>query len=74
MTCSGSIVSCFYSLQHLLQIDGMDLLTKGVTVTSFIIYNWIEQPHKQEVLKETMDLLVQKVIDPYTGRQSIQTR
>lgn len=49
------------------QIDHMDLLTKGPIVTNFIIYGWIEQPNKQEVLQETMDLLVKKVLVPYTG-------
>ena len=46
----------------------MDLLTKGVTVGSFLIYNWIELSHKQQVIQETMDLLVQKVLQPDAGR------
>ena len=50
-----------------LQIDHMDLLTKGVIVTSFLIYAWIEEPHKQSVIQETMDLLVQKVLVPHAG-------
>lgn len=51
------------------EIDHMDLLTKGPIVTNFIIYGWIEQPNKQEVLQETMDLLVKKVLVPYTGKK-----
>ena len=45
----------------------MDLMVKNCTVGSFLIYQWIEQPHKQAVLQETMELLAQKVIVPYTG-------
>ena len=51
----------------LVQFDCMDLLSKGPTITNFLIYGWIEQPNKQEVLQETMDLLVKKVLVPYTG-------
>ena len=49
------------------QFDHMALLTKSPIITNFLIYAWIEQPHKQEVLQETMDLLVNKVLEPYSG-------
>lgn len=49
------------------QIDRMDLMMKGCTVGNFLIYKWIEQPAKQEVLQETMDLLVKQVIVPFSG-------
>ncbi len=51
----------------MLQVDQMDLMMKGCTVGSFLIYQWIELPHKQAVLQETMELLVKKVLVPYTG-------
>ena len=37
------------------------------TVTGFLIYDWIEKPHKQEVIKEVLSLLEQKVLDPRSG-------
>ena len=54
------------------QIDHMDLLTKGCQVGSFLIYSWIEQPHKQQVIQETMDLLVQKVLVPAAGMDLVE--
>ncbi|KAK9865601.1 hypothetical protein WJX84_007390 [Apatococcus fuscideae] len=51
------------------EVDHMDILTKSPIITNFLIYAWVEQPHKQEVLQETMDLLVKKVLDPYTGKK-----
>ena len=54
------------------QIDHMDLLTKGCQVGSFLIYSWIEQPHKQQIIQETMDLLVQKVLVPAAGMDLVE--
>ena len=56
----------------MVQIDHMDLLTKGCTVGSFLIYSWIEQSHKQQVVQETMDLLVQKVLVPAAGMDLVE--
>lgn len=36
-------------------------------VTGFLIYDWIEQPKKQEIIKEVLSLLEQKVLDPHSG-------
>lgn len=45
-----------------------DILAQTKTLTGFLIYDWIEQPHKQEVIKEVLSLLEQKVLDPHSGR------
>ena len=36
-------------------------------VTGFLIYDWIEQPKKQEIIKEVVSLLEQKVLVPHSG-------
>lgn len=37
------------------------------TMTGFIIYDWIEQPKKQEIIQEVLKLLEQKVLEPHSG-------
>ena len=37
------------------------------TMTGFLIYDWIEQPKKQEIIKEVLSLLEQKVLEPHSG-------
>jgi len=32
-----------------------------------LIYDWIEKPHKQEVIKEVLSLLEQKILEPNSG-------
>lgn len=51
----------------MLQVGNMDLLGQLKTVTGFICYDWIEAPHKQAVIAETMDLLVRRVLVPDKG-------
>ncbi len=36
-------------------------------LTGFLIYDWIEKPHKQEVIKEVLSLLEQKILEPNSG-------
>ncbi len=38
------------------------------TLTGFLIYDWIEQPQKQEIIKEVLSLLEQKVLEPHSGK------
>lgn len=45
-----------------------DLLALTKTMTGFLIYDWIEQPAKQEIIKEVLSLLEQKVLEPHSGR------
>lgn len=37
------------------------------TITGFLIYDWIEQPKKQEIIQEVLKLLEQKVLEPHSG-------
>ena len=37
------------------------------TMTGFLIYDWIEQPKKQEIIQEVLKLLEQKVLEPHSG-------
>lgn len=37
-------------------------------LTGFLIYDWIEQPKKQEIIKEVISLLEQKVLVPHSGQ------
>ena len=37
------------------------------TMTGFLIYDWIEQPAKQEIIKEVLSLLEQKILEPHSG-------
>jgi len=32
-----------------------------------LIYDWIEKPHKQEVIKEVLSLLEKKILEPNSG-------
>lgn len=36
-------------------------------MTGFLIYDWIEQPKKQEIIQEVLKLLEQKVLEPHSG-------
>lgn len=36
-------------------------------MTGFLIYDWIEQPRKQEIIQEVLKLLEQKVLQPHSG-------
>ena len=36
-------------------------------LTGFLIYDWIEKPHKQEVIKEVLSLLEKKILEPDSG-------
>ena len=36
-------------------------------MTGFLIYDWIEQPRKQEIIQEVLKLLEQKVLEPHSG-------
>ena len=36
-------------------------------MTGFLIYDWIEQPAKQEIIKEVLSLLEQKILEPHSG-------
>ena len=36
-------------------------------LTGFLIYDWIEKPHKQEVIKEVLSLLEKKILEPNSG-------
>lgn len=37
------------------------------TMTGFLIYDWIEQSKKQEIIQEVLKLLEQKVLEPHSG-------
>ncbi|KAL0053804.1 hypothetical protein WJX82_010988 [Trebouxia sp. C0006] len=45
-----------------------DLLANTKVLTGFLIYDWIEKPHKQEVIKEVLSLLEKKILEPNSGR------
>lgn len=40
-------------------------------LTGFLIYDWIEKPHKQEVIKEVLSLLEQKILEPHSGEAQL---
>lgn len=42
------------------------------TVTGFLIYDWIEQHKKQDIIKEVVGLLEQKVLVPHSGEANVQ--
>ena len=60
---------------------GLEFMTKACNgiallqvVTGFLIYDWIEQPKKQEIIKEVLSLLEQKVLDPHSGMWQITAK
>lgn len=52
-----------------MELNIIDLIAGKKIVKGFIIYEWIEGPHKEEVVKEVMKLLEDSVIDPYSGEK-----
>lgn len=50
------------------QAANMDILAQTKVVTGFLIYDWIEQPKKQDIIKEVVGLLEQKVLVPHSGK------
>lgn len=46
---------------------GRHIVSPLQVLTGFLIYDWIEKPHKQEVIKEVLSLLEQKILEPSSG-------
>lgn len=50
-----------------LELISVDMVAKVKTLRAFIIYQWIEKPHKDAAVAEVMKLLEDKVIVPFVG-------
>lgn len=48
------------------QFSAMDLLN-GKVLSGFLIYGWIEQPEKEQVVKEVFQLMEDGVLSPHEG-------
>ena len=52
---------------YYVQLDPMALVSKGTTLSAFIIYKWIEREDKDAILQQTWELLQKKIIQPNSG-------
>lgn len=50
-----------------MQVSPFDVVSGAKTLRGFILYRWLEGPHKRATLDAVMQLLVDKVIVPHSG-------